>query len=186
MKFLKTIGLAVAAATAFAAFAASSATATTLESGGVTVNEPVTISASLQANSVTVTNTSEGFYNTCSTSTMAGTTSVFTGARVTGALSTLTFENCVFGKVVVHQKGQIYIEHEAGTTAGNVFSENAELTVSSPVGTLTCKTGTGTKIGTLIGTTLEIKNAVINCGFFLPSSLWRGTYTLTEGLGVSA
>jgi len=31
-------------------------------------------------------------------------------------------------------------------------------------------------------------NGVLNCGFFLPSAKWEGTYTVTspEGLGVTA
>ena len=49
----------------------------------------------------------------------------------------------------------------------------------SPFGTLTCTTS-NTDIGTLTGVkegnaTMDI-NAVLNCGAFLPSAKWEGTY----------
>jgi hypothetical protein len=184
----RTFGLAAVAAIALSAFATTSASATTFEIGGTAKNEAVTFSASLKSGGTTkVTNTSEAFHNTCTASTITGTTSVFTGTRVTGALSTFTLDQCLVGKVTVHLKGQLYVEHEAGTTAGLVYSENAELTVPSIAGyTLTCKTGTGTLIGTMGEGTLKVA-AQINCGFFLPSALWLGTYTVTTaGLGVTA
>jgi hypothetical protein len=71
-----------------------------------------------------------------------------------------------------------------------VFSENAEVTVGTPFGTVNCKTGEGVSIGDLTGaasgnTTMHI-NGVLNCGFLLPSATWKGTYTVTtpQGLGV--
>jgi hypothetical protein len=66
-----------------------------------------------------------------------------------------------------------------------VFSEQAEVTVGSPFGNLTCKTGSGTTIGRLTGkgsgggaAILDV-NAVLNCGFLVPSASWKGTYELT-------
>jgi hypothetical protein len=29
-------------------------------------------------------------------------------------------------------------------------------------------------------------NAVLNCGFLLPSATWKGSYTVSSALGVSA
>jgi hypothetical protein len=110
---------------------------------------------------------------------------------VTGALSSLTFGSCT-RPVTVHKAGQLYVEHVAGTTNGTVFSENTEVTVGTPFGTVNSKTGAGTDIGTLTGVnsgsaTLDI-NGVLNCGFLLPSALWGGTYVVTSpaGFGVSA
>jgi hypothetical protein len=52
--------------------------------------------------------------------------------------------------------------------------------------------GTGTDVGTLTGVkegtaTMDI-NAILNCGFFLPSAKWQATYTVTNpaNLGVEA
>jgi hypothetical protein len=192
MKYLKMLGLAAVAAMALMAFAAGTASATTLEVNGVTQNKAVALSASIEPGTSAVLSRTDGsLANTCTTSNVAGTTSVFTGTKVTGALSTLTFESCT-RPVTVHQKGQLYVEHEAGTTHGTVFSENAEVTVGTPFGTVNCKTGAGTDVGTLTGVasgsaTMHI-NAVLNCGFLLPSASWKGAYTVTSpsGLGVSA
>jgi hypothetical protein len=192
MKDLKMLGLAAVAALAFTAFAASSASATTLEVGGVTQNGAVTISASLEpGTSATLARTDGTLANTCTASTIHGTTSVFTGTKVTGPASSLTLEACT-RLVTVHKAGQLYLEHETGTTNGTLFSENAEITVSTSFGTVNCKTGTGTDIGTLTGVasgsaTLHF-DAVLNCGFLLPSATLKGVYTVTspQGIGVSA
>ena len=216
MKYLKILGLAAVAAMAFTAFAASSASATTLEVGGVAKDEAVTISASIETETSAVLSRTDGsLANTCTISGAHGTTEIvkdgagnviddFTGPRVTGALSSLTFAECS-RPVTVHKAGQLYIEYdpiieehpdkkvtETATTNGTVFSENAEVTVSTPFGTVNCKTGTGTDIGTLTGVkegnaTMHI-NAVLNCGFLLPSASWKGAYTITSptGLGVTA
>lgn len=197
MKYLKMLGLAAIAATALTAFTAGSASATTLEVGGEAKNSSVTISASIAAgNSAILARTDGTLANTCTASTVAGATaSPFTGTKVTGAISTLSWSGCSAGNPTVHQKGQLYVEHEAPTTNGKVFSENAEVTVPTSLGfTVNCKTGAGTEVGTLTGTGDVTKhaimhvNAVLNCGFLLPSATWKGTYTVTSptGLGVSA
>ncbi len=164
---------------------------TTLEVGGIPKGEPVEITASLDAGTSLVLNRTDGsFGNTCDTSHINGTTSVFTGTKVTGPLSTLTFESCT-RPVTVHKAGKLYVEHIASTTNGTVFSEEAEVTVGTPFGTVNCQTSTGTDIGTLTGkkegnATIDI-NAVLNCGFLLPSATWKGSYTVTSpsGLGVT-
>jgi hypothetical protein len=187
----KALGLAAVAAMALAAFAASTASATTLEVGGATQNQAVTISTSLETGTSTVWARTDGsLINTCTVSNAHGTTSVFTG-QPTGPLSTLTFQSCI-RTVTVDQPGQLYVEHESGTTNGTVFSENTTLRIGSPFGHVHCTTGAGTDIGTLTGVssghaTLHI-NAVLHCGFLLPSALWTGKYTITSptGLGVSA
>lgn len=193
MKQLKRIAAAALAATALAVtVGAGSASATTLELNGVTKNETVELSFRLNLGTSTVLSRTDGtLANTCTFSRMGGWTLTYTGAKVTSWANWLSFESCT-RPVTVHFPGKLYIEHEAGTTNGTVFSENAEVTVSTPFGTVNCKTGFGTDIGTLTGrewgwSTLHI-NAVLNCGFLLPSASWKGTYEtdFAPGLGVSA
>ncbi|HEX6206329.1 MAG TPA: hypothetical protein VFZ29_11050 [Solirubrobacterales bacterium] len=203
MKYLKMLGLAAVAAMAFTAFAASSASATTLEVNGVTTNATVTITASAEE-SITLSRTDGTFANTCTESHVHGHTTLTTGHVVTGPLTGhndgnppsngLSFSNCE-RPVTVHRPGTLEITHIAGTTDGTVFSKQAEVTTGSPFGTLNCKTGETTHIGTLTGTdgtpstfaTMDIK-AVLNCGFLVPSANWKGAYTITtpHKLGVSA
>ncbi len=196
MKYLKMLGLAAVAAMSFMAFAAGSASATTLELGSVTQNGPVTISGSLDQ-SIKLSRTDGSFANTCLKSHFHGTTTTFTGPFVTGPLSTLAFEECE-RPVTVHKAGALEVVHIAGTTNGTVYSENAEVTTGSPFGTLNCKTGATTHIGTLTAATTPPLNpgphatvdigAVLNCGFLVPSAKWEGSYWITSptDLGVSA
>jgi len=198
MNQLKRIAASALAAAAIAVtVCAGNVSATTLEIGGVTQNKSVEINVAVQTGGSAVFNSTEGFEaNACKESRIRGNTTTFSGTAVTGWLSTLNFTKCTKESVVVHSAGQFYIEHEASTTNGNVYSENAEFTVPTSFGfTVTCKTGVGTKIGTLTGSaggfssfaTLHV-NSVLNCGFLLPSLTWKGTYTSTwtEGLGVVA
>ncbi|HEX6206457.1 MAG TPA: hypothetical protein VFZ29_11695 [Solirubrobacterales bacterium] len=191
---LKNIGLAALAAMALAAFAASTASATTLELNGVTKNASVDFSASAESGtSFVVARTDGSLANTCTTSTIAGaTSSKVTGTIVTGAVSSLSFGSCS-ETVTVDDNGRLYIEYTSGTN-GTVFSEEAEVTIKTPFGNhVNCKTGGGTDLGTLTGkasgtATLDV-NAVLNCGFLLPSATWKGSYTVTStggSLGVSA
>jgi hypothetical protein len=173
------------------------ASATTLEVGGVTQNKAVEFNMAVPLSGSAVLSKTDGSEaNTCNESRIRGKTTTFSGTRVTGGLSTLNFIKCKNETVVVHSAGQLYIEHESGTTNGNVFSENAQFTVPTSFGfVVTCKTGEGTKIGTLTGsgggfsswTTLHV-SAVLDCGFLMPSLTWKGTYTSTwtDGLGVVA
>ncbi|HEX6206569.1 MAG TPA: hypothetical protein VFZ29_12255, partial [Solirubrobacterales bacterium] len=120
------------------------ASATVLEVAGTPKNEAVTLTASLQsASSLTLARTDGSLANTCTESHLHGTTeSPFTGTKVTGALSSLSFSSCV-RPVTVHKAGKLYVEYIPGTTNGTVFSEEAEITVGSPFGTLNCKTNAG-------------------------------------------
>nr|MDQ2630074.1 hypothetical protein [Actinomycetota bacterium] len=86
MKHLKTLGLAAVAAMAMTAIVAGSASATVLEVEGSTWQESVTISASLASGTSAVLSRTDGsLANTCTTSSVAGSTSSpFIGATVTG------------------------------------------------------------------------------------------------------
>ncbi len=190
---LKALGLAAAAVTALMAFAASSASATTLEAFGTTQNGSVNIEASLASGtSMTWTRTDGTPANTCKVATMkVSTVSPFTGATVTGPVASWAFNSCT-RPVVPHIAGTFHVSHNSGTTNGTVTSSGTEVTVGSPFGTLNCKTGSGVDFGTLTGVagghaTIDV-NAVINCGFLVPSAKWAGTYTITSetGIGVSA
>ncbi|HEY3434103.1 MAG TPA: hypothetical protein VGK41_00480, partial [Solirubrobacterales bacterium] len=92
--------------------------------------------------------------------------------------------------VTVNNAGTLHIGSKGGTD-GEVASTNGEWTVSSPFGTLTCKTGEGVNLGTLSGTASGhaemVISGVLNCGFLVPSAVWKGTYVITSptGLGVS-
>ena len=196
MKYLKMLGLAAVAAMSFMAFAAGSASATTLEVTTETTNAAVTITASIESGkSATLSRTDGSLANTCTESHVHGTTDVFTGPVVSGPLTPgsagLSFGNCS-RPVTVHKSGSLSVTHISGTTDGTVSSSGAEVTVGSPFGTLNCKTNEGTHIGRLTGVghghaTLDVE-AVIPCGFLVPSALWSAHYEITTptGLGVSA
>jgi hypothetical protein len=208
MKITKILGVVAVAAMALMAFA-STASATTLEIGGVKQTGPVTIHATLEPGTTALLSaTGGGLANTCTESTVHGeTTSPFTGTTVKGPITDkvvegttvvngLSFSKCTKETIVVDLGGELSIENIAGTTNGTVRSIGAKVTVPSFFGALTCVTAAspGTDIGTLTGkakttehATMDI-NAVLNCGFFLPSAKWEGFYTVTTptGLGVAS
>jgi hypothetical protein len=197
MKCLKMLGLAAAAVTALLAFA-SSASATTLEIEGVTQNKETSIVASL-APGTTATLVDEGgtTTDTCNTSEVKGETeSPFTaeGTKpIGGPVTSLTFGGCSHTTDVL-KPGKLFVSWIEGTTNGTVVSKEAEVLVRSTVFGInaTCKTGTGTTIGTLTGVktghaTMDIDATnVLDCGI-LGKSSWIGTYTVTSptGLGVA-
>jgi hypothetical protein len=199
------LGLAAVSATAFMAFA-STASATTLEVGGTAKNESVSISSSLATGtSAILKSTSGSTENTCTTSSVEGSTAKPFTAEVTkqnprgsigGPISTLSWSNCT-RSVTVHSKGDLEVAWTSGTN-GTLYSKNAEVTVGAPiVGYLICVTSAeGTQIGTATGVTKAqeeaeppIKHAAIHisanldCGI---SGVWTGTYTVTSptGLGI--
>ncbi|HYQ79564.1 MAG TPA: hypothetical protein VEP91_10700 [Solirubrobacterales bacterium] len=191
MKYLKMLGLAAVAAMALMAVTAGGASATTLEVGGTVQSGAVTISASAES-SITLADTENTQANTCSESSVHGSTTVFSGTKVTGPLSELSFKKCTREEVVVTSPGQLFIEWESGTTSGWVYSENADVDVPTAFGfSVTCTTpASGTTIGTLTGSasgkaTMSIA-AVLSCGPLLPSASWKGSYWITspEKLGV--
>jgi hypothetical protein len=191
MKPSKIFGLVAVAALTLMAFA-STASATTLTTNGVKQSGAVTLVAT-QNGSLTLSDTSNTFANTCRVSTVHGTTSVFTGT-VSGPLATLSFSTCTHEQVVVDAKGSLSIEQIGATTNGTVRSSGAEVTVPSTIGssiiTVNCKTAftdLGTLTGVNSGTSVIDINAVLNCGFFLPSAKWIGSYNITgHSIGVEA
>jgi hypothetical protein len=193
MKHVKVLCLLTAAAMALTALAASSASAYTVEVGGVTKNESIEISGSLQKESTAVlTRTDGSFANTCTGVTGTGTTeSPFTGETLGGSVKERTITGCT-RSITIHKDGSVKIEHISSSTNGTVFSSGVEITSGTPFGTVNCKTGTGTHMGVLTGkasgeATVEV-NAVVNCGFLLPSTGLKATLVVTspEGLGVVA
>ena len=184
MKYLKMLGLAAVAAMAFMAFAAS-ASATTLSVDGVTQNASVSLTSSLKSGTSAILKDEAGTTtDTCTTSSVSGSTaSPFSSTWVGGPVSTLTFSNCTHTTTVI-AKGKLYVDWTSKTD-GTVKSEGAEITVVSTFfgASAVCKTGAGTNIGTLTGTssgsaTIDI-NGIINCGI-LGNSTWTGTYTVTS------
>jgi hypothetical protein len=184
MKYLKILGLAAVAAMALMAFAAS-ASATTLEINGTAQNRAVTLTSTLKSGTSAILKDEFGTTtDTCTTSEVKGATaSPFTGATVGGTISSLTFSNCTHTTTVL-ANGSLSVEWASGTN-GTVSSKGAEVTVQSTFfgASAICKTGEGTKLGTLTGTaagdaTMDI-NATIKCGI-LGNSSWTGTYTVTS------
>jgi hypothetical protein len=185
MKF-KSLGLAVAAALASLAFA-STASATTPENNGVRVTTSSTMHITLESGtSEVISATGGGFANTCTESTTHLSITTWTGPRDAGVDETWIFSSCTEGPVVVDAPGTLEFENIAGTTNATVFSKSAKITSPSPFGALTCTTASaGTDIGAFTGKasgtgTLDI-NAVLNCGFFLPSAKLEGSHEVTSG-----
>ena len=102
----------------------------------------------------------------------------------------LTFSSCTNEKVVTDVGGTLSIENITGTTNGTLRSNGAKVTVPSPFGLLTCTTSNtdvGVLTGTASGTSVVHVNALLNCGAFLPSAKWEGTYNVTgHSLGTVA
>lgn len=183
----------VLAASALLALAGT-ASATTLEKAGVKQTGAVTIKASHESTTSTGwIEKSLGTLNTCTTSTIEGTTSVFSGTTVTAPISALTFQNCTDGTPIVDAKGSVSIENISGTTNGTVRWIGTKVTVpTTALGTLTCVTASspGTDVGTLTGVSsgtakLDV-TVLLNCGFV--NMTWAGTYIVTspDGLGVTS
>ena len=191
MKYLKMLGLAAVAAMALMAVVAGSASATTLELGGVTKSTSTTISASLKVGTSAVLKDTFGISsNTCTESSVSGTTSSTSGATVTGTLSALSFKKCEREPVNVLKAGTLHVAWISGTTNGTVSSSGAEVETPSPFGTLICSTGAGTHLGTITGVKLSSEHATMDINATLScsgvSSKWVATYTVTSptGLGV--
>jgi membrane protease subunit (stomatin/prohibitin family) len=185
---LKVIGLALLSAMALLAFTAASADATVLEVGGVKQTGKVAIKGSLTAAGIVLVRTDGTLANTCTVSVLAGETETNLTTEPIGKLSSLTFESCT-RPVTLHLIGKFKFKWTSGTN-GTVYFVGMEWTFGTPFGTVNCKTGEGVSIGDLTGaasgnTTVHI-NAVLNCGFLLPSARLVGTYTITtpQGLGV--
>ncbi len=187
MRYLKMLGL---AAMALMAFTAGNASATRLEVGGVAQNQTVTLTQTLKAgSSITISRTDGSLANTCTESHTHYQTTNWGLAKVGWGSPSITYSKCT-RPVSVTKSGAGSIEHITSTTDGTVESSGAEITVGSPFGTLNCQTGAGVDIGRLTGTAsghaeLHV-NAVLNCGFLVPSAKLVGSYVTTSptGLGV--
>lgn len=155
-----------------------------------------TIEATLETGSsllLTKTGSSTPF-NTCTGSEASGKleSAGGEGAIPVAKLSTLTFTGC-FVATVVDQAGSLKFENISGTTNSKVSSANTQVTVwNQSTGSFTsCNTGENTQIGTATGTSQGAHavmhiNAVINCGFALPSAVLQGTYRITTPTGLIA
>lgn len=193
MKYLKLLGIATVVGMATAALTAGSVSATTLEVGGVPQNKAVQITVSLvPETSTNLSGTGFQFLSNCDSGHLQLTTSSpFTGTQVTGPITSASFSNCAWGPVEFKSLGALYFQWEKDTTA-QVFSEGTEASwpYTGLGAYITCKTGAGTKIGTLHGVasghaTLTI-NAVLNCGFLYPSLRWLGDFNVTSPTGLGA
>lgn len=201
MKHLKMLGIAAVATMPIMVFAVGNASATTLEVAGVAQNTSAPLTGSLTPGTkLVIARTDGSLANECEGSHLQGaTTSPFTvadPAEITASVESLSFTSCT-RPLTVHRAGVLHIAHQAGTTNGTVTSSGAEWTAGSPFGTLTCKTGAGVDIGTLTGATTASNpgphavidiNAILNCGFLVPSASYKGTYIITAptDFGVAA
>lgn len=186
----KNLGFAILVAMALAGFTAGTASAATVAIGKVTQTTSVTLTLSLKAgSSVTMRTTGGLFANTCTTAHKHGATvAPYSAKPIRYAVSEYWFGMCTEEAIKVDAAGTLGFEHTSGAN-GTVSSEGAEVTVPSPFGTLTCKTGAGTDLGTLTGVesgnaTLHM-NGVVNCGI-IPSAIWAATWVITspQGFGI--
>jgi hypothetical protein len=191
MKLTKMLGSVVVAAMALMSLAGT-ASATTLEINGAKKNEAVAIKASLKTGTSSLLITTDGFFvNTCVSSAVEGKTEgSFTGTTVGGKVN-LGFGLCTEALVTTDIGGTLTFENIAGTTDATVRSTGTRVTWPSPFGTVNCTTN-NTDLGRLTGVasgnaTWDV-NAVLNCGFFSPSTKWEATYTVTTptGFGVTS
>jgi hypothetical protein len=161
---------------------ASTASATTLVTNGTKQTGKVAIEATA-GGSILLSATGGGFANTCKASTVKGEDSTAqTGTSVSGPISTLSFSKCTNEPVTTDAAGTLSVEVIGSGPNGTVRSNGAKVTVPSPFGTLTCTTSNtdvGTLTGTTSGTSVMDINALLNCGFFLPSAKWEGSYNAT-------
>jgi hypothetical protein len=192
MRLFQQLGLASAAAFVTMAFLGGGiASATTFEVKGVAQNKSVTATGSLKSGTSLILKDEFGTTtDTCTTAEVKGATEgTFTAASIGGKLGTLTFKNCTHTTTVL-ASGSMSVVWTSGTN-GSVTSSGSEVTVQSTFfgSSAICKTGAGTKVGTITGVkeghaTLHI-NATVNCGILGNGNL-TGTVTGTGsgGLGV--
>jgi hypothetical protein len=196
MKYIKMLGMATAVAIGLTTAVVSVASATTLGIGGVSQNKAVTIWAVGESGTSTVLkDTNNLTQDTCTEPALHLETGVFTGASVSGTVSTLAWFTCTHTTHTI-AAGSLSISRIGSTTNGTLTSSGAEWTFKSTVFglSLVCKTGSGTDIGTLTGAptsadhaTIDV-NAVVNCGFFCPTAVLSGRLTVEtpNGLGVES
>jgi hypothetical protein len=190
MRSLKSLGLALLAASALVALAADSASATTAEIEGMTKNESVTVTASLEPGTSAILEDTNGFtQDTCSEGSGHGTSvAPFTGASVGGPGSIITFGGCTHTTHTL-KLGSFSVAWTSGTN-GTITSSGTEGTVKSTLFgvSIVCKTGAGTDMGTITGTasghaTADI-NAVVSCGAFVPTARVTASVIVTSPTGI--
>jgi hypothetical protein len=175
---------------ALCGIAAGTASATTLSVGGVKQNKAVSFTSSLASGTSMILKDEFGTTtDTCSQSSLAGSTEgTFTAATVGGKASTFSFGNCTH-KTTVLKIGKVTFRWLFGIFLTISFDEFEWKTVSTFFGAeATCKTGTGTDIGTVTGVesgnaTIHV-NATVNCGI-LGNASWTGTYSVSSPSGLA-
>lgn len=174
--------LAVLAVTAIAG--ASSASATTLETSGFPENAAITLKTSVASGgSILLTDTAGVTAHTCTSASLEGTTTKFTGTVVEGVFSVMSWSNCTEGNPVVDAKGTFSIAW-LSNTKGTLRWNSTNWTTPTFFGTLTCTTNStdiGTVNGVKEGTATVTVNAVLSCTV-IGSAKWSGTYTITSPL----
>jgi hypothetical protein len=203
MKHLRALGWTAVAVAALAAYlGAGFASASELYRGGTTVGVGTEVALSVKSGTSTILkDTNNATVDTCTGSSI--TTKVENSGgwtEVTGPvlkIYSLTFSGCShktqqLGTTLKTQSGQVHvtagrleINQFLGTTNGTVNAIGVEWTVESTVFGASCiaKTGAGTKIGTLTGSSSG--NATIDLNGVVPMGLcgdavWTGTYAVTS------
>lgn len=152
MKYLKMLGLAAFAAMALMAFGAGTASATKLctDSACATVYPTGTeISSSLKTSSTARLTSGGSTIDTCSSSTVTGTTTNKEGATVAGSISSLTWGSCTVTTDTV-ANGSLEIE-KTGANEGKAIGKGWEVTTSTFGTSCTFGPGTGTVLSTIKG-----------------------------------
>jgi hypothetical protein len=187
MKYRKMSGLAAATALGLLAFVGpGTASATTLFTDEAkTIVYPTGTTLHLTHGPGTSwRNTSNGnTVGTCTESTIHGTTSNETGTWIVVPISSWIFGGCSQTTHTV-SKGSLEIMWTSGTS-GEVIGKGTSVTTSMFGTSCTYGTGTGTKLGSIIGGSepvLTVNSAVskIAGGFLCPGTVdWEGTFYLT-------
>jgi hypothetical protein len=124
VKHLNALGL--TAVVFMAALSASPASATTLEVGGAAHNKSVTLEATAKAGtSIIIKDTNNATVDTCTGSTFKLSTSVFTGATVTGPISSLLYFGCSHTSVVI-KPGTLHLAWTSGTNEGQLVRDRMD------------------------------------------------------------
>lgn len=184
MKHLKNLSIALAAMALLALAGAGPASATKLQSGGKTLPTGTEIVSTMKAGTSSLFKmTSGATIETCTQSENKGKTTNESGATVNGVVTFQATGACTHTAHVL-KNGEMKIEWTSGNN-GKVIALNSETTVISTVFGASCiaKTGTGTTIGTLTGSTTT--NATMDINGVLSSGIcgdvvWTSTYTVTS------
>lgn len=195
MRYFKMLCIAVGVCTAMTAFAGT-ASATTLTSGsGTIVKTGTKIESSLKTKTSAVFADTTGIVqNTCTGSTMDGTTTNETGTTQTANIDALSFVLCTRGTAVL-KGGTLHVAWISGTHNGTLSGTGMEVTVVTPTGACVYGTGTGTHIGTLDGASTPSGSATLTINSVLPliktesgtctsTAKWTEESTVTSPLGL--